>query len=108
MKKIRRLKVFPFALFQAVLVGLIGVICGILYAFGGLLMDTLVSLNIFSPESMSTPGLSYGTLMAFGALAAMPVIGAFIGFLTGIVEALLYNLFARWFGGLKINFELRG
>ena len=30
---------------------------------------------------------------------------SFIGFITGIIEAILYNLFAKWFGGLTINFK---
>ena len=52
-----------------------------------------------------TPGLSYGTVLAFGALVAMPVIAAGAGFALGIVEALLYNLVARWFGGVTMNFQ---
>ncbi|MDH3323685.1 MAG: DUF3566 domain-containing protein [Flavobacteriaceae bacterium] len=81
---------------------LVGLLAGIIYAFGGLIIDFMVSLRWIS--TMETPGLSYGTLLAFGALIGMPAIFAITGFLVGIVEAMLYNLFARWFGGLKIDF----
>lgn len=84
---------------------LVGMVCGIIYSIGGLIIDALVTIGLLSSESLSSPGLSYGTILAFGALVGMPVIFASIGFLVGIVEAVLYNLFARWFGGLKLNFD---
>ena len=105
MKKIKRIRIFHFAQFQALLTGLLGLLCGILYSFGGLLIDILVSLGWLSPEAMETPGLSYGTFLAFGALFAMPLIFAVVGFVGGIVEAILFNLFAKWFGRFKLNFE---
>ncbi len=105
MKKLKHIKVFAFAKFQAVLVTLLGALCGIIYSFGGLLIDALVSLELLSPEAMKTPGLSHGTLLAFGALIGMPLIGAIIGFLVGIIEAILYNSFSKWFGGVAFEFE---
>lgn len=104
MERIKKLQIFPFALFQGTLAGLIGVVCGILYAFGGFLIDAGVSLGWLSGETMGTPGLSYGTVLAFGALIGMPLIFAAVGFVAGIVEAVLFNLIAKWFGGLKPNF----
>ena len=106
MKKIRKIKVFQFALFQAFLLFLIGALCGILYSFGGLIIDSMVSLGWLSPEKMETPGLSYGTILAFGALIGMPLIAAGIGFTAGIIEAILYNIYASLFGGIKLDFEL--
>ena len=101
MKPSKRIKVFSHAKLQAVLLGLVGVLCGILYAFGGLIIDALVSLEWIT--FTETPGLSYGTILAFGALIAMPVIFAVCGFLLGIAEAVLYNVFGKWFGGIKID-----
>jgi len=103
MKPFKRINVFSLAKFQAVLSGLVGVLCGTLYAFGGLIIDALVSLEWIT--STETPGLSYGTVLAFGAFIAMPAIFAVCEFVLGIVEAVLYNVFAGWFGG--INTDLR-
>ena len=103
MEKTKKIKVFSFAIFQAVLMALVGLLAGILYSFGGLIIDILV--NIGWVTSSETPELSYGTVLAFGALIGMPVIFAIAGFLGGIVEALLYNLFAKWFGGIEMDFE---
>jgi len=102
MKTLNRIKVFSFAKFQAVLMALVGLFAGILYSFGGLIIDGLVSYELMTSEE--TQGLSWGTVLAFGALIGMPIIFAVVGFLLGIVEAILYNLFAGWFGGLDINF----
>jgi|TARA_Y100000310_G_C20596076_1_gene770572 hypothetical protein len=75
---------------------LVGLVAGIIYSFGGLIIDILVSLGWIT--STQTPGLSYGTILAFGALIGMPAIFSAIGFILGIVEAILYNLFANLFG----------
>lgn len=105
MKTLNRINVFPFAKFQTVLMGLVCLLVGALYSFGGLIIDALVSFGLITSEE--TPGLSYGTVLAFGAIIGMPIIFAVFGFLAGIVEAVLYNIFARWFGGLKIDFDYK-
>jgi len=103
MARIRKLKLFPFARFQALLGALLGLIAGISYSFGGLIIDTLVTLGwVVTPE---TPGLSYGTVLAFGALIGMPLIGLMAGLVVGFISAILYNLFAKLFGGIEIDFE---
>lgn len=105
MKTLNRIRVFSFAKFQAVLMALVGLLGGTLYSFGGFIIDALVSFGWITSEE--TPGLSYGTVLAFGAIIGMPFLFAASGFLTGIVEAVLYNIFAKWFGGLKIDFEYK-
>ena len=84
---------------------LLGLLAGVFYSFGGLIIDTLVSLGVLSPERMSTPGLSYGTILAFGALIGMPLIFAVFGFFAGLVEAILFNSFASFFGGISADFN---
>lgn len=105
MGSIKKLKILPFALFQGWLTTLLGLVCGMLYSFGGLLIDTGVSLGWLSAEAWGTPGLSYGTVLAFGALIGMPVIFGVIGFAGGILEALLFNLISPWFRRLKWDFS---
>ncbi len=98
----KRLRVLAFAKFQAILTALLGLLAGVLYSFGGLILDSMVTLGwIVSDE---TPGLSYGTLLAFGALIGMPFIFAIIGFVTGIIEAILFNIFSKWFDQIKLDF----
>lgn len=104
MDKIKRIGIISLAKFQAILGTFIGLACGILYSVGGLIIDLAVTMGWIS--STETPGLSLGTLLAFGALIGMPMILMLAGFLLGLVEAVLYNFYAKWFGGLRLTIEL--
>jgi len=63
MKSIQKLNIFTLAKFQAILASIVGLLCGIIYSFGGLVIDFLVSMEMIT--STETPGLSYGTFLAF-------------------------------------------
>jgi hypothetical protein len=103
MAKLKKLNLLSFARFQALLGALLGFVAGIMYSFGGFIIDTLVTLGwVVTTE---TPGLSYGSVLAFGALIGMPIIGLMAGLVTGFISAIFYNLYAKWFGGVEIDFE---
>ena len=91
--KHKQLNIWLFAQLLALIFGLIGLLCGVLYSFGGLLIDTLVSLGWIS--SSETPGLSMGTILAFGALIGMPVLFATVGYVLGILLAFFFNLLPK-------------
>lgn len=99
----KHINVFSFARFQAILAGLIGIACGVLYSFGGLIVDVLVTMGWLISDQ--TPGLSYGTILAFGALVGMPILFMIGGFLMGIVEAILYNLLSKRLGTIGFDFK---
>jgi len=71
----------------------LGLGLGILYSFGGLIIDALVSLKYLDADDMSTTGLGYGTFLSFGALIGMPVIfvvvGALIGAIIGAIRLII-------------------
>ena len=92
MRKARRLRPLSFAKFQAILMAPVGLLAGVLYALGGAVYE------------LATRNLNAGTALAFLALLGMPIAFAGIGFVAGIAEALLYNIFARWLGGLEVDF----
>lgn len=104
MARIKKIPIFPFARFQAALAALLGLLAGIIYSFGGLIVDAAVTLNWISPSIADTPGLSHGTILAFGALFGMPLIAGVGGFFLGILEALLYNIFSKWFDTIQKPF----
>lgn len=99
----KKIDIQAFLKFHLIMGLLAGLLAGIVYAFGGLVIDALVSLNWIT--CTETPGLSYGTVLAFGALIGMPAIGAVLGLVLGIVELLLFTLFRGWLGWLDLNFE---
>ena len=108
MKALTAVSVLSSARLAAAVMGLAGMAAGMLYAFGGALYDTLVTLGwIASAESgtLSTPGLGWGTVLAFGALIGMPVIFAAAGLAAGTVGAVLYNVVARRVGGIVLHFD---
>ena len=108
MKALTAVSVLSSARLAAAVMGLAGMAAGMLYAFGGALYDTLVTLGwIASAESgtLSTPGLGWGTVLAFGALIGMPVIFGAAGLAAGTVGAVLYNVVARRVGGIVLHFD---
>ncbi len=104
MKRNQKIKIFSLAKFQAMLASLLGLVAGIVYSFGGLIIDTLVSIGYIT--SRETPGLSAGTALAFGALIGMPILFAVGGYVLGIIEAVFFNMFTEVFGGVSLDFDL--
>jgi hypothetical protein len=103
MAKVKKINVLAYAKVQAIMAALAGLLTGIIYAFGGLIMDILVSAGWIT--SSETPGLSFGTVLAFLAIPVMPIYFWVIGLATGIVGAILYNKTSKWFGGIDMNFK---
>ena len=103
MAKVKKIRLFSIAKLQAVIMAIVGLIAGILYSVGGAIYDVLVSIGWIT--SASTPGVGYGTALAFLALVGMPVTFATFGFMVELIEVFLYNLFAGCFGGIEIDFE---
>ena len=96
----RKVNRYAFIKLHTVLFALLGLIAGVVYSFGGLAVDTLVSVGWIT--SSETLGLSYGTILAFGALIGMPLVFALFGFIVGLIEAILYSIFWRWVGEIEI------
>jgi len=74
----------------------LGLGLGVLYSFGGLIIDAMVSLKYLDADDMDTTGLGYGTLLSFGALIGMPVIfgvvGALIGAIIGAIRLIITKI----------------
>ncbi|QNL21258.1 hypothetical protein HZR84_04675 [Hyphobacterium sp. CCMP332] len=103
MKKSQKIKVFDFAVFQAILFSQIGLFAGIIYSFGGFIIDSLVTFDFISTDE--TTGLSIGTILAFGAIIGMPAIAFIIGFVTGLIESIVFNIFLSRIHGFKTGIE---
>jgi len=90
-----------FIKFKAITGFMIGIILGIIYSIGGLIIDSLVSLELIS--SNETSGLSIGTLYALAALLVMPILFAIINILLGLTEAFLYKIYTIKFKEIDTN-----
>lgn len=102
MNRIYPISVIQFTKIQAVLGTMLGLVLGIFYSVGGLFVDILVTLGLFDGDYWGTPGLSHGSLMAFGALLGMPLIFGTIGFFWGLLSTPVYNALAKRFPQFRI------
>lgn len=84
----------------AKIMGLVEACLGLLFAPFFLLIGLLSSIG--SQHSNPFTGM-FGIVFAL----FMPVFYGIIGFITGAIGALLYNLFARLVGGFELEMELQ-
>jgi transmembrane protein DUF3566 len=89
-----------------------GKMLGALYACMGLILLPFFALaavaGAFAPSTeqsagASAPALFVGMMFGFGIF--MPIIYGVMGFIGGIIAAALYNVFARWIGGIEVEVE---
>jgi hypothetical protein len=95
MVKLKKINVLALAKFQAIILAPVGMITGIIYSFGGTIYDLI-----------QTGSVNFGTALAYVALVVQPIMFAIAGFALGIIEALLFNLIAKIFGGINIDMNL--
>jgi|SRR3989344_7960228 len=98
MAVLRRIGVFSLAKLQAVLMAIFGLIAGIFYAIIG-------SIFLASSNSLGSNSLGFGAGLGLLAIIVLPVVYAVIGFIAGAIGAFLYNLVARWTGGIEMDFS---
>ena len=90
--RIKKIEVTSLAVIMAVMYGAIGFLLGLfMMMFGGALSAVM--------EESGSPGMG-----AFGAMGMFifPFIYGFIGFIVGALMAILFNLCAKFMGGLTI------
>lgn len=88
----------------------LGKILGLLFACLGLLfvpfflLFALIAPHL--PHASGNPGVA-GLPFVFGVgLALMiPIFYGVLGFLQGVIGAAIYNLLARWIGGIEVEVE---
>jgi len=84
-----------------------GKVSGLLYALLGLLAGAVVALiSLFGaalvPESERSSGM-FGALFGVGAIIFLPIVYGVIGFFSGVIGGALYNLIARFAGGIELD-----
>ncbi len=89
MKVIKKIGVLSFAKIEAVLMAIVGLAYGIIFAvFGGGALTEAGAI-----------GAGYGVL----GIIILPIMYAVMGFVLGAVGAYLYNLVAKRIGGIEIE-----
>ena len=86
----------------------LGMLLGALYAIIGLVLGGLVSLMAVLGVAVGGGGGDAavgGLITGVGALIIMPIFYGVLGFIGGIISALLYNLVAGFTGGIQMDLE---
>ncbi len=76
---------------------LIGVIWG--------LVTALLAIALGSFATSVLPGIGATVGVGLISIIVFPVTYGIIGFMSGIISALLYNIVANWIGGIKIDLK---
>ncbi len=93
MKEIKQVDPFSLAKVWGVLYAGIGLIAGLIFAAVGSMMQQ------FAPEEVGP----FGAMFGIGGLILFPLMYGFFGLLAGIIGGFLYNVVARWVGGIRIE-----
>jgi hypothetical protein len=83
----------------------LGKMLGLLYGIMGVIFCPIFLIaSLFASHGPSAQRVG---LMAFGTGFALvlPFLYAAMGFLGGIISAFIYNLIARWIGGIEVEVE---
>jgi hypothetical protein len=96
---LKRLGPLSFAKVSGLLYGIFGLVAGCVCA--------LISL-VGGVASDEPGGPVFGALFGVGAVIFLPIVYGGLGFVMSLVMAGLYNVVARWVGGVEIQIEQVG
>jgi hypothetical protein len=91
-----------------------GKMMGVLHACMGLIFLPIFMLaaaagalaqHAQGPQNAAAAPVAVATGIMFGMGLLMPVIYGVMGFVFGIIFAAIYNLIARWIGGIEVEVE---
>ena len=85
----------------------VGKIMGMIYACMGLIFAPLFLLIGLMGSALGQQKSPVAGIFSVGFAVLMPVIYGVMGFIIGMIGALLYNLFAGWVGGFELELEAR-
>ena len=77
---------------------------GVLHAMMGLLLGAAFSFFAVLGAGTADAGLM-GIAFGLGAIIILPIFYGVLGFLGGLVSAGLYNLTAKWQGGIEFDLK---
>jgi hypothetical protein len=92
MPVVQRIDILSVAKIGALFGLVMGIVWGIFYG-----MLAAAMLGRFAP--------GFGAMGGIALLIIMPVCGIIMGFIMGAVHAFLYNVFAGWVGGIRLEFK---
>lgn len=93
MKEITKMDVLSVGKVNALVLAILGFIIGLIFAVIGA-----------GASSLAGGGLM-GSGFGIASIILFPIIYGILGFIVGIISAAIYNLVAKWVGGIKIELK---
>lgn len=99
MTVIKRVNPISIGKLQGILGAVIGLLVGLMFAaISGLITPALEGVGQQAPRGL-------GVAMGGFAIILMPITYGIGGFIGGIIGGFLYNIVAKWVGGIEIDLE---
>jgi hypothetical protein len=107
MVRLQKIGILSYGYIMAVISAIVSFLY-ILIAFPAIQAIMNLVMNGFQ-DSMGYGGMGSGGMEGFGGLFVVflivaPIVGAIIGFIGGCLGAIIYNIAAKWTGGIELNF----
>jgi Transmembrane domain of unknown function (DUF3566) len=99
---IRRVNPISAAKVNGVLCAILGFVIGAFWSLMIMALGSMASLSSSSEGGGPAAGI-IGLVMGAGAIIVLPIFYGVLGFIGGLIYAALYNLVAKWTGGLEIE-----
>jgi len=99
---IRRVNPVSAAKVGGVLYALLGLVIGACISIGAMAFGGLMS-SLSDQGGSSGPGAMVGMLFGAGAIIIMPIFYGILGFIGALISAFLYNIAAKFAGGIEVD-----
>ncbi len=80
-----------------------GIVSAVFGLLGGVLMTLVFSTGALPEAAQQDPGMAWIAGMGALAIVALPILYGIAGFIGGAIYAWIYNLAARFVGGIEID-----
>ncbi|HEY6543334.1 MAG TPA: hypothetical protein VIZ64_00365 [Dokdonella sp.] len=98
---IKRIGVVKAGVIQACVMALFGLVAGLFMLLFGSMAGGLIG----AAGGDGATGMGLGMLGGIGAVIFLPIMYGVFGFIAGVIGAAMYNLVARYVGGLELEVD---
>ena len=102
---IKRIRPMSFAKMNAVIYGFIGLLVGGMFSLIGLLGGMAAMSQSDAGDKAGSIGAAVGMIFGVGAIIIAPICYAILGFIGGLIGAVIYNFAAGMMGGLELDVQ---
>ena len=102
-KEVKKVNIYSIAKMIALFGAIMGLIYGIQVGLTSMATPlTFAEATGYAQEDMSVAATAYSIALGWWMLIIAPILYAVIYFISGLITGLLYNLFAKFIGGVKV------